>query len=273
MLALVEVKNAIEAGDRKRAFDLLKTILNEDPNADAWYMAARLTRDADKKQKHLRRALLLDPNHQGAKQMLNRMGITNAPNTFLGRIGAEFKDMLHEQAQKSILLRRFSPRNQLIIFGIITLVIIAAFALALANLLTPKGPVIADVAATPVHVEIMSPNNVVKWLRTTDLETFSVVQARDPLNKDKHSIVFGMYDTNDTWQEVTILVYDTISALIGDQQALAAYEVSANVMAQSNVILIYPMAMADNTAAALVKTFKTLQDFEEASSLRQPTLS
>jgi hypothetical protein len=264
MLALVEVKNAMEAGDRKHAFDLLKTILNEEPNADAWYMAARLTRDDDRRQKHLRRVLLLNPNHRGAQQMLDNMGIRNAPDTFFGRMGAEFKDMLHEQAQKSILLRRFSPRNQFIIFGVIIIVIIIAFMLALTNLLTPKGPVIADVAATPIPVEIISPNNVVKWLRTTDLETFSLVQARDPYNKDKHSVKFGMYDTNNSWQMVNILVYDTVSALIADQQSLKVHEASANVMAKSNVILIYPMEMSSDTATYLVNIFKTLHLTEEA---------
>jgi hypothetical protein len=266
MLALVEVKDAIEAGDRKRAFDLLKTILNEDPNADAWVMAARLTHEENQKQKHLRRALLLDPNHPGAKQMLRQLGITNTPDTFLGRMGAEFKDMLYEQGQKSVLLRRFNPRTQLIILGTMIVAIIFAFTLALANLLAPKGPIIAAVPAEAIPVEIISPNDVVKWLRTTNLETFSLVQARDPNNKDKHSVTFGMYDTDNAWQMVTILVYDTVSAIIADQEALAVHEASANVMARSNVILIYPKEMSSVTADFLVDTFKTLPVTENVLS-------
>lgn len=65
---------AFEAGDSLTARRLLKQTLQQDPrDAGAWYYFAQLQDDREKKHEYLRRALKLDPEHHGARALLDRL--------------------------------------------------------------------------------------------------------------------------------------------------------------------------------------------------------
>ncbi|MBN1284461.1 MAG: hypothetical protein JXB47_03605 [Anaerolineae bacterium] len=68
--SLREVKAAIQQGDKQRARVLLRPILQKDPTADAWYLAARVASSREQAAQYLQRALRLDSNHAPAKKML-----------------------------------------------------------------------------------------------------------------------------------------------------------------------------------------------------------
>ncbi len=70
MTTLTTVKRALRDGDTSKAKQMLARIIKEKPNADAWYLAAKLTPDDDKASAYLKRALRMNPQHQAARDML-----------------------------------------------------------------------------------------------------------------------------------------------------------------------------------------------------------
>jgi len=75
MASLADVQRMIKQGDRKRAALILQRVLKENPSADAWYLAARMTKNQQKTRTYLQNALKLDPGHQRSRQaLLDAMG-------------------------------------------------------------------------------------------------------------------------------------------------------------------------------------------------------
>lgn len=82
MASLADVQRMIKQGDRKRAALILQRVLKENPSADAWYLAARMTKNQQKTRTYLQNALKLDPGHQRSRQaLLDVMGQDGAAST------------------------------------------------------------------------------------------------------------------------------------------------------------------------------------------------
>lgn len=65
---------AFKSGDKAAARQMVAVILKVQPtNADAWYMAAFMTEDADKRIQLLERTLAIDPNHAQAQITLRKL--------------------------------------------------------------------------------------------------------------------------------------------------------------------------------------------------------
>src|SRR4051812_44525924 len=75
MANLTEVQMALKQGDKAKATQLLKVILQKNPSADAWVMAARMTSNPENAKLHLQRALAFDSKHVKARDMLRDMGV------------------------------------------------------------------------------------------------------------------------------------------------------------------------------------------------------
>lgn len=87
MTTLQEVKLALKSGDRQSAAALLRRVLETDPSADAWYLAARLSADREQMLKCLHRALELDPNHDQSLKAIHRFEkLTPSPNADLAAV-------------------------------------------------------------------------------------------------------------------------------------------------------------------------------------------
>lgn len=71
--SLTPIKRAIRAGDQARARRLLKPVLQDEPSADAWTLAAMVTETNDQAIKCLRKALAIDEWHSEANRMLSRL--------------------------------------------------------------------------------------------------------------------------------------------------------------------------------------------------------
>lgn len=61
---------AIRTGETRRARDLLRDELRNRPSADAWYLAARVASTPEQSMEFCRRAIDLDPFHEGASRLL-----------------------------------------------------------------------------------------------------------------------------------------------------------------------------------------------------------
>jgi hypothetical protein len=70
---LIPVLSAIQAGDKARARELLKSVLKLSPSAEAWYQASRITEKPEHEAQCLRRALGLDPLHVDARRRLREL--------------------------------------------------------------------------------------------------------------------------------------------------------------------------------------------------------
>jgi len=75
---LIPVMQALRADNKVEARQLLQPILEANPTADAWLLAARAQEDGqtDAIKGYLQRALALDPDHSESLQMVEQLGIT-----------------------------------------------------------------------------------------------------------------------------------------------------------------------------------------------------
>jgi uncharacterized RDD family membrane protein YckC len=74
---LREVRNAIGLGHMETARQLLRPILNENPSAEAYFLASKVALDDEQREDFLRQALELDPYYQPAADALS--GKTTKP--------------------------------------------------------------------------------------------------------------------------------------------------------------------------------------------------
>jgi hypothetical protein len=70
---LQQVREALKAGDKKTAQEILRPHLQYKPTAEMWYLAAQACATDEKAIQCLRRALELQPQHSGANRMLLRL--------------------------------------------------------------------------------------------------------------------------------------------------------------------------------------------------------
>ncbi len=66
------VEAAIKVGEFAYARECLRDILQIDPSAEAWYLAAQVARTSEQRIVCLEKALLLDPDHMRARMMLDQ---------------------------------------------------------------------------------------------------------------------------------------------------------------------------------------------------------
>lgn len=69
-----EINTAITTKDRKQALSMLQLLIKQKPSAEAWYLAAKLTQDREKKIQYLRTALLFDHTHRLSQKYLRELG-------------------------------------------------------------------------------------------------------------------------------------------------------------------------------------------------------
>ncbi len=67
------IRAALKSGDKKTAQTLLRPLLQNQPSAEVWYLAAQACPTDDKAIQCLRRALDLQPQHSGANRLLFKL--------------------------------------------------------------------------------------------------------------------------------------------------------------------------------------------------------
>lgn len=70
---LDSIRQALKAGDKAEARRLLGPVLQDQPSAEAWYLAAQAADDYSQAAALLRKALALDPDHAQAKSQLESL--------------------------------------------------------------------------------------------------------------------------------------------------------------------------------------------------------
>jgi hypothetical protein len=257
MLTIADVRTAVTQGERKRAMEMLKLILAENPSAEAWYVAARLSKDKSNALKYLRRALLIDSHHTKSLELMEKLG--GKPKGFWGSIGEEIADAIHGQAKKSPLLKHLNPRHQLIAVGLMTVVIIIGFIFAFSSFFKPaEGLYVPEVAPDAAPTLRLNSNQVVDNFVANGYDLNGLRKSNRAGTAAGQTIIFNLADSYGNWHVITVRVYHDLSALISDQENLNAQEESSNVVPVSNAILIYPKSLQGYAANRLVNTFNLL---------------
>jgi hypothetical protein len=253
---LGEIHTAISTNNRKQAATLLQVLLERKPSADAWYLASILTNDQIKKLQYLRTAIFLDPKHHKSLDYLRELGEDTGGLHHI--IAGGFGDLLQEQANSSFLLRNLSPTMQRVV-GVMILVVLTIFVgIVVSSLLSLRGPAISAKGPLTGIVEHVAQVNVLNHFYASDLDIVFSDQERDEgIGKD--IIRFEIRDFGNRSRNIEIFVYDNVTAILADQNTLAGYEQSANVIANANVVLVYPLDMSEVGATSIVETFETLQ--------------
>lgn len=254
MAMLVDVYSAMNAGDRANAMRLLAEVIQTEPSAQAWYLAAQLTSDREKALRHLKRALLLDPKHADSLRMLRELGAEK--NFTLDDLKEEVVETLEYEHQRLPVVRNLSKRQALIGALALTVVVIGALVL-LARLLRPAGPsLVPDQAPQAAAVTIVPIRTVWQHFQNSALPLQTMTRGASA--SGRHSIQLTVRDTTGALVQVSVLVYDSIPALIGDRDTLDALEAQGTVVGVANVRLAYPLTLSSFMARQLESTLRSM---------------
>lgn len=73
-MLMQQALNCYKSGDKQKAADLLKELVSQEPNnADAWYGLALCADTSSSKIDFFRKVLVINPNHEKAKQALDKL--------------------------------------------------------------------------------------------------------------------------------------------------------------------------------------------------------
>src|SRR5262245_56702485 len=101
-MLIKQIELAIARGDKATARELLPDVLNSNPTADLYYMAARVATSREQATKLLQQAIKIDPYHDKANTMMERLDDTQAfrpaskPRSFFE---AQTRELLHTYAE------------------------------------------------------------------------------------------------------------------------------------------------------------------------------
>lgn len=248
-----------QENDKKRAVQLLQSVLSRNPTADAWYLAANLTSNEQQAVKCLRQALLLDPKHRMARTMLQQLGAEQ--KGLLGTISDETADTVYKHSARIPIIRSLKPYQQLILAGIMVMAaIFVAFTSISKFIDIVRGPEVAATTPEQQPVIMVSPQQVINHLTSSGITMHGLqIAFREQVEAAKgHNVRFSVADATGATYAVSIWTYDSVSDLIDDQTNINMQTVSAQVVGSTNAYLIYPKSMPADLAAELEDAFRSL---------------
>ena len=154
---LVQISRLFASGDYEQAQELLERVIEESPeNADAWYLAAVISRSSTAKVENLNRALELDPNHRRAQELLAKISPTSRSDT--------------STSSDQGVLQNTSNNNRFLRFGVILVVALILVVIVLvfesrfaqAPTITPTTPTVAtSLSPVPSRTGGLNPSEVI----------------------------------------------------------------------------------------------------------------
>jgi len=244
---LGEVRTAVTTQDRKQASEMLQTLLKEKPTADAWFLAAQLTKDRNKKVQYLRTALLLDNTHRKSIDWLRELGEDVDGNTLFIR---SFLHELQEQANKSPFLRPFPPAVQAVIGVGIAIFLVVMFGLIASKLIVAGGPALSSDGPDVAASDFIQTPQVLDAFNGSGIDILFVEQKRDEV-VGKDIIELDIRDEGNRSRLIEVFVYDSVKAILDDQNRLGVYDQATNVIAHANMIVVYPLDLSETTTTTI----------------------
>lgn len=240
MAMLLDVYSALDAGDNAGAAQLLGEVIRTEPSAQAWCLAARLTHDRDKAVRHLKRALLLDPKHAESLVLLRELD--GDRSITLTDVRDEVVETLEYEHQRMPVVRNLNKRQTLVGALALAVVVVAGLVLVARVLRQPGPSLIPEQAPQAAAVTIVPLATVWQHFQNSGLPIQSM--GRGATDGGRHTIELTVRDTAGQLVPVSVLVYDSIPALIGDRDTLAAYETQGHLLGAANLRLAYPPSLS-----------------------------
>jgi len=252
MTNLTEVQVALKQGDKAKANQLLKTILQKNPSADAWVMAARMTSNPENAKLHLQRALAFDSKHVKARDMLRDLGGTprSGSAALTGGLLPALRSELEKFGANKPILRDFSPSQRMMTAISLYSIIIAVILMMVSSLLTPP-PALELPATTPVTV-YQSDTLISQWntqgLNITKL--VNVAQTPDVLSKEQ--IEFTIKDDTGSYK-INVFLYKDVAGIVNDGHRLTGLTENGKNKLDiiQTAVIIYPADMNEITVSLL----------------------
>lgn len=275
MANLTEVALAIKNNDRRTAARMLTEIIKENPSAEAYYLAALLSKDKDKARAHLKRALNYDSRHKKANQLWIELGgkplqVKTGGLPMLDRVVGFFQDFGTNIPGIGPILNRMHPNVRgglvaalfimLIALNVILLMqFLAMPASAAEEEVVVQAQPTLDATATPIPAPAY--NEVVISAGTLEAYLAEHGYGMRPIanyigdNASQQYLLTGM--TGELPYDVYVLVYDTLAAAETDQYR-DMYDATYVADGFGNVRLYFPINVDDETVNALVELVSDL---------------
>ncbi|MBI1281177.1 MAG: hypothetical protein GC179_23830 [Anaerolineaceae bacterium] len=257
MANLTEVQMALKQGDKAKANQLLKSILQQNPSADAWVMAARMTSNPETAKLHLQRALAFDSKHVKARDMLRDLGGTqkSASAALTGGLLTTFRSELEKFGANKPVLRDLSPSLRMVTALSLYTLILALILVVVASLLSPTAPLELP-AFTPVTV--YQGDTLISQWNTEGLNITNLVNVvQDPNVLSKEQINFTVTDDNGS-HKVQIYLYDDVAGIVNDGVRMTALTTDGTNKMDivQTAVIIYPADMNELTVSLLESALK-----------------
>ena len=258
---LIDVYDALEGGKYRQAVDYLQVVLETNPSADAWYLAAELTleKDRDKAIRHLKRALLLNPKHGNSLTLMGQLG--ELKDITLQDVAVEISDTVGERADKTPLLRRLSRTQQLIVIALGAMAITAGTIFGLSALFKPDRPVnLADQAPAAAQFEMLGAREIFsQFTNGSRFPVFSVEQTTNTATPGKQTLSFAVPSARGGLYPVHVMVYDSVSQLIRDKATHTSLESGFEIRVSQNVLIAYSNSLVGQSIEReLVDVFEVI---------------
>ncbi len=246
MATLTQVQMAFKQGDKSTAAQLLKTVLREQPSADAWVMAARLTSNPETAKLHLQRALAFNPKHVKARDMLRDLGGTPMSTTsaFTNGLIPSLRSELEKFGANKPILRDFSPKMRMItaisLYGVVGTFMLVA----ISSLVNPAPPAPPPVI-TPISV-FQGDTLVSQW--TTAGLNLSEVEHVAPTATDlwNEELTFSLSDEAGQ-HAITVFLYKDLANIVGDGAHLTPFTSDGKFKMDflQTAVIIYPADLSE----------------------------
>lgn len=271
MANLTEVALAIKNNDRRNAARMLTEIIKENPSAEAYYLAALLSKDNDRARAHLKRALNYDSRHKKANQMWIELGgkplqVNRGELPIVARIIGFFQDFGTNIPGLGPILNRMHPNVRgglaaalfimLIAINVILLMQFLGTPASAADDIVVQAQPTADVTPTPIPAP--SYDEVV--ISAGALESYLAEHGygmRPIANYISENAPQQFLLTGEIPYDVYVLVYDTLDAVSSDRYR-DMYGATYVVDGFGNVRLYFPTNVDDATVDALVELVSDL---------------
>ncbi len=249
---LTEVQTALKQGDKAKAMGLLKTILQQNPSADAWVMAARMTTNPETAKLHLQRALAYDSKHFKARDMLRDLGGTPMTGSaaLTGGLLPVIRGELEKFGANRPVLRNFSPTQRMLTALSLYMVIITVMLVMIGTLLGPSVP--PELPAI-IPVTVFQSDILVNQWNTDGLNISDLINvAQTPGVLSKEQIDFTVTDDKGS-HKVNVFLYSDVAGIVNDGQRLTALTANSKNKMDflQTAVIIYPADMNDVTVTLL----------------------
>lgn len=118
--------NLVKEGEKRQAIIIIKEILKQEPeNVSAWWLMANALSDEDEKINCLERVLVLDPSHQKAQKLMDKLNPDLTPSI------AEIMESPFPEHQSSFVPKNkneFEPetkKNKYLVYGLLGVAVLA----------------------------------------------------------------------------------------------------------------------------------------------------